>query len=230
MIESEQLDCVVSLTSWRGRIFTDTVGLTLYSLLKQETGYRYRVVLVLSRAEFPRMEAELPEYLSLMASAEPKFRILWTGKNTRALKKLDPTVAAYPGIPVITTDDDIIVRPDFVQSFMDCHRRNPRHAIYAHMFDFPGNREIKVSGWGRLFPPGSLADIDTGLFDSVFHGLEDDVWNGIRVWLKGTPVMKLGKWPFVDQVPIGNTAFSNVYLKCDPVKCYRELMKKIGRL
>ena len=52
--------CIVSLTSWRGRIFSEIVQLVLFSLLKQKTKYRYKVVLVLSTDEFPKKEAELP--------------------------------------------------------------------------------------------------------------------------------------------------------------------------
>ena len=227
--DTGKLDCVVGLTSWRGRLYSDIVQLVLFSLLKQKTKYRYKVVLVLSEEEFPGKEAELPVNIVKLAERIPTFSLLWTWKNTRALKKLDPTMAPYPGLPVITTDDDIIVKEDFVESFMDAHRQHPGDAIYAHMWDFPEDPKVKISGWARLFPPNSLYPLDGKLFDRFFGGAEDDVWNAIRVLLAGTGVRKLGKWPFVDQVPIGDTAFYRVYSRIDPAGCYKRLMEYLGK-
>lgn len=225
--DTGKLDCVVGLTSWRGRLYSDIVQLVLFSLLKQKTKYRYKVVLVLSEEEFPGKEAELPVNIVKLAEKVEHMEILWTYRNTRALKKLDPTMAAYPDLPVITTDDDIIVKEDFVEQFMNAHTRYPKEIIYAHVWDFPANTEIKISGWARLFPPHSLYPLDEQLFYKLFQGAEDDVWNGIRVWLAGTPVRKLGRWPFVDQIPIGNTAFYNTYSKIDAGDAYKRLMKAI---
>ena len=221
---NEPYSVVVSLTSWRGRIYSEIVQLVLFSLLKQNTKYRYKVVLVLSEEEFPRKEAELPENIVKMAEKVEHLEILWTYRNTRALKKLDPTMAAYPDLPVITTDDDIIVKEDFVEQFMNAHTSHPKDIIYAHVWDFPANPEIKISGMGRLFPPHSLYPLDEKLFDTCFKGAEDDVWNGIRVWLAGTKVSKLGAWPFVEQIPIGETAFFRVFSKINTEECYKALL------
>jgi len=226
---NNQLDCVVSLTSWKERIYSEIVQLVLFSLLKQKTKYRYKVVLVLSTDEFPKKEKELPVNIVKLAERIPTFSLLWTGPNTKALKKLDPTMAAYPDLPVITTDDDIIVKDDFVEQFMTMHTRYPKDIVYAHVWDFPANPDIKISGWARLFPPHSLYPLDEKLFDKCFHGVEDDIWNGIRVWLAGTKVRKLGSWPFVHQVPIGNTAFFNVYSKINAEECYTRLLKELKR-
>lgn len=220
-------ECVVSLTSWRGRLYSEIVQLVLFSLLKQNTTYRYKVVLVLSSDEFPKKEAEVPKNILALAEKVPNFELLWVKKNSRALKKLTASMDAYPDLPIITTDDDIIVKPDFVQSFMDCHKAHPRDVIYAHVWDFWENHDIKISGWGRLFPPHSLYPLDEQLFYRLFQGAEDDIWNGIRVWLAGTPVRKLGRWPFVEQIPIGNTAFYNIYSRIDAGDAYKRLMKDI---
>ena len=225
---NESYSVVVSLTSWRGRIYSEIVQLVLFSLLKQKTKYRYKVVLVLSTDEFPKKEDELPANIVKMAELIPTFSLLWTKKNTKALKKLDPTMSAYPDLPVITTDDDIIVKDDFVEQFMNAHTSHPKEIIYAHLWDFPANPEIKISGWGRLFPPHSLYPLDEKLFDTCFKGAEDDVWNGIRVWLAGTKVRKLGAWPFVEQIPIGDTAFNKVYWKIDITECYNRLLKELN--
>ena len=123
-------------------------------------------------------------------------------------------MAEYPDLPVITTDDDIIVKEDFVETFMDMHNRYPKDIIYAHVWDFPANPEIKISGMGRLFPPHSLYPLDDKLFDTCFKGAEDDVWNGIRVWLAGTKVRKLGAWPLLTRFLLGIPRF---------IRCTRRL-------
>lgn len=83
--DTGKLDCVVGLTSWRGRLYSDIVQLVLFSLLKQKTKYRYKVVLVLSEEEFPGKEKEVPGNILMMARNMPNLSILWTWKNTRAL-------------------------------------------------------------------------------------------------------------------------------------------------
>jgi hypothetical protein len=200
----------------------------LFSLLKQKTKYRYKVVLVLSTDEFPKKEAELPANIVKLAELVPNFSLLWTVKNTKALKKLDPTMATYPDLPIITTDDDIIVKDDFVESFMEMHNRYPKDIVYADIIDFSGNPSIKYGCMARLFPPKSLYPLDESLFDECLHDAEDDLWNGVRAWLAGTPIRKLGCWPFIEQVKIGNTAFYNVYSKIDANACYKQLLSKIA--
>ena len=223
---NEPYSVVVSLTSWRGRIYSEIVQLVLFSLLKQKTKYRYKVVLVLSEEEFHKKEAELPANIVKMAEKVENFEIRWCKKNSRALKKIY-SMDYYPDLPVITTDDDIIVKDDFVEQFMTMHSLYPKDIVYAHVWDFPANPEIKISGWARLFPPHSLYPLDETLFDKCFHGVEDDVWNGIRAWLAGNKVRKILAWPFVDQVPIGDTAFYKVYSKIDMTECYKRLLKEL---
>ena len=52
---------IISLTSWRGRIYNELTGPVLYSYITQESPVPFKVVLVLSSDEFPRKEAEVPE-------------------------------------------------------------------------------------------------------------------------------------------------------------------------
>ena len=68
-MNQQPYDVCVSLTSWRGRIYSEIVQLVLFSLIKQKTKYRYKVVLVLSEEEFPKKEAELPA--NIVKLAEP---------------------------------------------------------------------------------------------------------------------------------------------------------------
>ena len=57
----ENLDCVVSLTSWKGRIYHPDVPKVIYSIIRQKTQYKFKVVLVLSEDEFKNKEQDLPD-------------------------------------------------------------------------------------------------------------------------------------------------------------------------
>lgn len=181
-------DCIVSLTTWKGRIEDPKLPKVIFRILKQqETEYKYKVVLVLSREEFGN-DYKLPETIELM-SEDPNFEILWTDKNTKALKKLDPTMTKYPNLPIITTDDDILLKKNAVDMMMQAHEMYPNAILGTNCGAcFPP--VIRVGNL-RLFPPHSLADIPNKYFEEYFNNLHDDEWNGIRAMVKGTKQLKV---------------------------------------
>ena len=205
------LDCIVSITSWRGRIYSDVVISNLRRLLSQNTSFNYKVTLVLSEDEFPRKESELPKKLIELSQTEPKFEIIWQKENTRALKKLGGW-SKYPDVPIITTDDDIAVKDTFVEEFMQCHLKHPNDIVTAVLWTHPIG--VEMSGWGRLFPVGSLAWLPDVCFMKFFRGLEDDVYNGLRAYMVGTKHIKLNTWPFDTEVPMAG-ALRHEYLGTD---------------
>ena len=181
-------DCIVSLTTWKGRINDPRLPKVIFRLLKQqETKYKYKVVLVLSREEFGD-NYQVPERLALLAE-DPNFEILWTGKNTKALKKLDPTMAKYPDLPIITTDDDILLKKFAIDMMMQAHDMHPEAILGTACGAF--YPPIVRVGNLRLFPPHSLADIPTEYFGTYFQNLHDDEWNGIRAMVNGTKQLKV---------------------------------------
>jgi hypothetical protein len=226
-METNHLDCIVSLTSWKGRINSDIVPFNIFLLLHQKTEYRYKVVLVLAEEEFPNKWAELPTALLIIARACPDFDIVWCKKNTKALKKLTGSQALYPDLPIITTDDDIAVKDNFVQTFMDAHLEHPDDIISPTVWKY--RVDFDVTGMARLYPPNSLADLPDDLFMKYFQGLEDDVWNGLRASMKGTRHWKLGAWPFYKQVRIGNTALSNTYGYTNVRRMVRTFREEYGK-
>lgn len=212
------LDCIVSITSWRGRIYSGTVLANISKLLTQTTQFSYKVTLVLAEDEFPQKEAELPTALVELTQTDPKFEIVWVKENTRALKKLGGW-SKYPDVPIITTDDDITVKDSFVEDFMQCHLKYPKDIITAHLWMHPAG--IEMSGWGRLFPVNSLAKLPDVCFMRFFRGLEDDVYNGLRAALIGVKHRKLGKWPFEREVPLSG-ALRNEYVNTDVIQMLRD--------
>lgn len=182
-------DVIVSLTTWKGRINDECVYKVIFRLLKQQvTQFRYKVVLVLSKEEFGD-DYVLPRQLILMSQFEPNFEILWTYKNTKALKKLDPVMTKYSEIPIITIDDDDLLKPNAIEIMMKAHKRYP-DAILGTICGNYYNDLCRVAGV-RLFPPHSLADLPYEDFVNYFEGLHDDEWNAIRASVKGTRSLKV---------------------------------------
>jgi len=204
-------DCIVSLTTWKGRINDPRLPKVIFRLLKQqETKYKYKVVLVLSREEFGD-DYQVPERLALLAE-DPNFEILWTDKNTKALKKLDPTMAKYPDIPIITLDDDDFVHKYAIDMMMQAHEMHPE-AILGTICGAFYPPVVRVAGI-RLFPPHSLADMPYQLFKDYFQGLHDDEWNGIRAMVKGTKHLKVADKLIIDANYFGrDSAFRKEYNK-----------------
>lgn len=181
------LDCVVSLTTWKGRINDIAIAKIIFRLLEEQTtDYNYKVVLVLSKEEFGE-DYVLPEHIELLLY-HPKFELLWTYDNTKALKKLDPTMEKYPDIPIITMDDDELVSTDCIQKIMDEHYEFPNDILGGEVGVCHG---IYRPWLIRLFPPHSLKAIPTEYFKTYFNCMQDDEWNGLRAKLNNTKIRKL---------------------------------------
>lgn len=141
---------VISLTSWKKRI--GTVGITLFSLLRQCPGFH--IVLVLSEEEFPNKEAELPSDLVAFVNSK-KIEILWVYKNTKAFKKVIPTMRQYPSVPIISADDDCIYTSNYAQKLYDAWLKNPTLPIMYRKSMFP----YCLCGPASLYPPVYFNDL-----------------------------------------------------------------------
>lgn len=183
---------IISLTSWKGRI--DTVGRTLFSLLKTCPGFH--VVLVLSEEEFPRKEAELPD--TVMAFAEQDLiEVLWVYRNVKTMKKVIFTMAKYPDVPVISADDDCIYTCNYAE---DLYRawEGRKDSIFRYAYR-PGHEHM-TQGPCTIYPPENVCHYHERMMAEVDFGMsvgDDDA--GQRVIRKyGIPVGCVGKPnPFV---------------------------------
>lgn len=191
MTSNNNVDCVVSLTSWHGRIYSEIVQLVLFSLLKQKTKYRYKVVLVLSTDEFPKKEAELPANIVKLVERVPNMELLWDSGNSKAYKKYFPVHRKYPDIPIITIDDDSPAHEDFVEKMMELHNKDTKRVIYGyHMVphNFGG---IDCVRYGvALYPPNSLFPLDEHFGRKFFKDMDDEYMRLLHV-LAGTQYFEI---------------------------------------
>ena len=220
-------DVIVSLTTWKGRIFHPNFPKNLVSLIRQETRFAHRVVLVLSREEFG-YEFELPSQVQLLVDKCPNFEVLWTYWNTKALKNYNPTQQKYPDLPIIVVGDDTIYCPDLVETVMTDYLNSDRKTVLAAMVARYG--DLAVPWRIRLFPPNCMADFDEGLFMKYFNG-HNDLFYAARLLAKGTRVEKMD-W---DGLWYRATAFAqNVrmldYRKVPEYKVFTDFMQKFPAL
>lgn len=165
---------ICTLTSWRARI--NIVADTIQSLL-DNTFKPDKIVLNLSREEFPRMDEELPRKLIDLCLHNP-VEIYWVNGNAKAFKKLIPTLDRYREAIVMTNDDDIIYPKDFLAE------------VTSHYtFEKP-----QTLNRGKLWGSGYGTMYEYRFFGKYLHAFdrkevwktnEDDIAYGVLMLLNG---------------------------------------------
>jgi hypothetical protein len=139
---------IVSLTTWKKRIYDKFLIQNLVRLFLQETNVKYKVVLVLSEEEFPLKEHELPYDLILFKNTIDNFEILWTYKNIKALKKLNPTIDKYPNLPIITLDDDTLLEKYVINDLYNLYLMNRDKIITGK---YPSYYQFFIKRFNRMY-------------------------------------------------------------------------------
>ena len=180
---------IVALTTYKGRIYNKRFPVCLHSIINQKTEIPFKVVLVLSSDEF-KSKDELPEDLLIFERNIENFEILYTKRNTKALKKYNPVNRKYYDLPIISIGDDTIYSDTLVDTCYKEYIKNP-NACHAARVGRVG--AIKVPWRIRVFPPNCMAWISEDWFDKCFIQ-HDDLFYGLRLLLAGTPVIKHPEW------------------------------------
>lgn len=223
-------DCIVSLTSWKGRINCPSVIDCLNSIVNQETKYNYHIVFVLSTEEFPQKEQNLPQQLVQFIN-DNQIELLWTTENLKAYKKLYPVQKKYPNLPIMTTDDDIMLEPNCIETFMAEHEQDPTAILSEGGRPFSVDGET-LTGIFRLYPPHSLLEIDPMFFKYWFKNCEDDAYCAILAWAKDTPtkILKIGLANELKTEELSANALRKTYWKINNKNCKLNLLKALKKL
>jgi len=190
-------DIILSLTTWKGRIYDPSLKCVLLSMLKQETQFKYKVVLVLSTDEFP--DKKIPEWLNELDDVCDYFEILWTKENTRAYKKYFPTRRKYPEENIVALDDDSTLHKNFVESWVKMLHDNPGRMIIG-TDHFRGNTSptIQCVRYGAAcFRKDSLYDLDECVGRKYF-GEHDDEFFALLSRLAGTKSVRVDIHKYID--------------------------------
>lgn len=169
-------EVVVSMTSWKRRI--NNVSRTIVSLLKNTIQPR-SIELNLSEEEFPNKEKDLPDELMLLVNAYP-ININWVGKNTKAFKKIIPTIKKYwdeKDLYLFSADDDVIYQPNILESFIKMNQEKPECCVCFGRCAGNLNGQPVVRGGATLYKIGFFTELVwEGLTDQVIATNEDDWW------------------------------------------------------
>ncbi len=198
---------IVALTTYKGRIYNEKFPICLYSIINQKTDIPFKVSLVLSTDEF-KSKKEIPEDILLMEKNIKHFEILYTKRNTKALKKYNPVELKYPNLPIISIGDDTIYSELLVDI---CYKEYLKQPNVCHAARVGKVGPILIPWRIRLFPPRCMTWIHEDWFDKCFLQ-HDDLFYGLRLLLAGTPVVKHPEWEplvkhggyFGQKVTLGN--------------------------
>ena len=202
---------IVSLTSFPKRI--KEIHLCIKTILNQEHKPD-AVMLWLANEQFPNGEADLPP--KLLKLKKYGLTIKWCN-DIRSYKKLIPTLKEHPEAIIITTDDDVYYKKDWLAGLIQVHEQNPNEIccyrgakITFENGEFyrypvaPGNcycdatlLHQQTGVGGVLYPPHCLAeDI---LREDIFMEIaptNDDLWFWLMGVLNGTKVRMLNNNSF----------------------------------
>lgn len=167
-METKQI--IISLTSWKKRI--QNVPMVIQSIL---TGTKTpdKIVLNLSTDEFSLKDKELPTYL-LMLKETNKIEINWVKENTKAFKKIIPTMKLYPESVVISIDDDIIYPEFFLEKMVSKYNETGNIITW---WDSKINNIPFVTGDSTLYDTEKLTPfIYEKLTQEIINSNADDIW------------------------------------------------------
>lgn len=194
-----QIPVVVSLASIPSRL--GIVDLTIRSLLYQDV-LPEQIVLWLHED----LEDKIPKKLSNLTSSI--FSIKFS-KYTSSHRKLVETLSIYPNTIIVTCDDDMMYRKNWLSKLYEVHQKNPSEIIgnQTRCISYNSDRELlpykkwssgngpcinedntlPIGAGGTLYPINSL---DNQVHDQqLFMKLTpkaDDLWFKAMALLKGT--------------------------------------------
>ncbi|WP_282049649.1 zinc-binding alcohol dehydrogenase [Maribacter aquivivus] len=200
--DKKEIPVIVSLTSIPSRL--GTLHLTIRSLLNQNARPK-KIILWLHHS----LKNEIPKKLATLEN--DLFEIMYSDL-TCSHRKLIHSLELFPNDIIVTCDDDMMYRPNWLGLLHKEHQAHPnkiianqtRYITYnklgelqsykSWVFDknlkFRESAVIPIGAEGVLYPPKSLSEkvTDTALFLELAPKA-DDLWFKAMAFLRGTESM-----------------------------------------
>ena len=217
---------IVSFTTWKPRI--SDVAKTIY-MLERQTLIPDIIILNLSEEEFIHKEKDLPDDLMLLLTMLDNIKLNWVKENTKAFKKVIPTIENYYNTDcwILSVDDDYFYNANYVKFMVDTAEANP------NMFLTPGIAGKHIHGWCAIYTPTFFKD--KNLFkikkcdcDKI---VSSDLWitlNLLNNGIKPKIVKNIKRYylPLEEKVPL-HKIYKKIPLHDRYATCY-EVFRKIG--
>ena len=209
--EKRSPQLIVSLTTFPARI--DTVYLTINTLLRQNTKPD-RVVLWLAEEQFP--DKNLPKSLTRLMALGLEIKYC---EDIRSYKKLVPSLREFPNDIIVTADDDMYYKEDWLEGLYNAYLKNPENIYtrrgcravisdgkitilkprsYNFDYNFPTDcNNLLMGGSGTLYPPHSLhKEIFYVEQIKTLIPTHDDIYFWIMGILNGTKIGVVGGFDY----------------------------------
>lgn len=196
---------IVSLTSYPARI--NTLWLVIKTLLAQKGIDNYKVILWLSKIQFPKEMESLPSQLTCLISKGLDIRFV--DDDLRSHKKYYYAFKEYPENIVVTVDDDILYPSTLLKTLVEAHENFSRCIIcnrgtiinktayrswnQVKSYMSPESDILPTGVGGVLYPPHcyheDIFDADA-IKNTCIYG--DDLWLNLMCRLNGTKIVHTG--------------------------------------
>lgn len=208
-LNSHRERLIISLTSFPKRI--NQLWMVIDLLLRQ-TVKADKIILYLSKEQFPHEHKDLPN--SLLDYQMYGLKIIFVDGDIRSHKKYYYAFRDYPNDIVITVDDDIFYPTTMLETLLYFHHKYPNAIIsrYARCIqrdqqgyilssrswrhirynDFTNDDAFFGTGGGTLFPFPSKSLYKDSINIQLAQKLtpiEDDLWLNTMARLKRTPII-----------------------------------------
>lgn len=158
---------IISMTSWKKRI--NSTHIAIESIISQCE--KSHIVLVLSEEEFPLKEKELPVSITRLMELD-KIELLWVYDNTKAFKKVIPTMRKYKNVPIISADDDLTYTRDYASELYNTFIKDK--SVFC--VSYRHSKMITPCGAATLYNPLYYDKIISTFNKRFVTLLEDDMY------------------------------------------------------
>lgn len=124
--EKRSTKLIVSLTSYPERMYD--IHYCLYSLLTQELKPD-EVILWLAKEQFPNLEKDIPH--KVLKLKENGLSIKWCN-DIKSYKKLIPALKVFPNDIIVTADDDLYYKKDWLKKLYEEYLKSDKNCVIAH--------------------------------------------------------------------------------------------------
>ena len=210
--EKRELEIIVSLTSYPDRIYD--IHYNIYSLLKQ-TLKPNRIILWLGEEQFPNRDKDLSKKLLEFTKYGLTIKYI---KDLKSYTKLVPALKEYPNALIVTADDDIFYRNDWLEKLYNGYLEDNK-SIICHKIakiEIKDKKVIPINNWklpgkcecssfsnsllgfaGVLYPPNCLyKDVFNEELFKKLAPTNDDIWFWAMAVLNNTKITLIENSPF----------------------------------
>lgn len=116
----ENLDLIVSITTYKPRLLEKNTIEVLSALINQKTSKKFKIVITIHKDDLQYVSKELQDFIT-----KNRIEIIVADKNLRPHLKYFYVMQKYRNVPIVTVDDDCIYAEDLLESLYKSYKKYP---------------------------------------------------------------------------------------------------------